>query len=426
MLDIRFIRENRKEVESNLKKRGLLDAVNIGNVIDKDGERRSLITKADSLRAERNRVTDEIAKAKQKGKDVSAMIKTVKEIPERIKGLELRIREMEDYLHTTLMAMPNMLHESVPEGTDEKSNRVLRFFGKKPKFSFNPKGHLEILEQLQLINRDRAEKIAGRGFFFLHGRLVLLDYALMLYGLEFLAKKGFRVVEPPYMINRKSFEGVTDMQTIKDQIYKIEGEDLYLIGTSEHVIGSMFAGETFLAKQLPSRFCGVSPCFRKEVGAHGKYTKGLFRMHHFNKAEQFIFCTPGQSWKMHEELQKNAETLVKNLGLHGRVILLCSGDTGVVSAKTYDTELWMADNVYREVGSNSNCTDYQARRLGIKYREGEGKPPKDFVHTLNSTAIATSRVMIAIIEQNQKKDGSVAIPKVLWKYTGFKKLEPLE
>jgi len=262
------------------------------------------------------------------------------------------------------------------------------------------------------------------GFFYNKEELALLDLALQKFAIDFLRKRGFKLIVPPYMMRRKPYEGVTDLGDFESVMYKIENEDLYLIATSEHPMGAMFMNEVIDKKDLPIKFCGLSPCFRKEVGSHGKYTKGFFRMHQFHKIEQFIFCHPEESWKFHEELQRNTENMFKMLGLTYRVVNVCTGDIGVIAAKKYDTEIWMADGEFREVGSNSNCTDYQARRLNIKFREKEGQAPVGFVHTLNNTGIATSRVMIAIIEQNQQKDGSVIIPKVLRDYMGgIEKLE---
>lgn len=218
------------------------------------------------------------------------------------------------------------------------------------------------------------------------------------------------------MMRKEAYKGATDFEFFHEQLYKIEDEDLYLIATAEHPIAAMFMNETFLASQLPLKIVAVSPCFRKEVGAHGKYTKGLFRMHQFHKVEQFVFCLPNQSWEMFEEIQKNAEELYQELGLYYRVVNICTADLGDFASKKYDIEIWMSDGIFREAGSNSNCTDYQARRLNIKYREKEGQLPKGFVHTLNSTAIATSRTMIAIIEQYQRENGDIIIPKVLQEY----------
>jgi len=239
-----------------------------------------------------------------------------------------------------------------------------------------------------------------------------------------LRSRDYTLIEPPFMMHRKPYLGVTDLEFFGDQLYKIENDDLYLIATSEHPMAASFMDEVILQEDLPVKYVGVSSCFRKEVGAHGKYTKGLFRVHQFNKIEQFIFCLPENSWKFHEELQKNSEDLYNGLGLHYRVVNVCTGDIGIIAAKKYDIEVWMADGTYREAGSNSNCTDYQSRRLNIKYRKKEGQAPVGFVHTLNNTALATSRTLIAILEQHQQKDGSVIIPEVLRQLMGG--LERLE
>ncbi len=263
---------------------------------------------------------------------------------------------------------------------------------------------------------DRGAKVSGSGFYYLRNELVLLDYAIMRYAIDHLVLKGYTLIEPPYMIRRKPYEGVTDLADFEDVMYKIEDEDLYLIATSEHSLAAMFIDEVLNAEDLPVKLVGVSPCFRKEVGTHGKYTKGLFRIHQFNKVEQFIFCLPEQSWGLHEELQMNCEELYQGLGLHYRVVNVCTGDIGIIAAKKYDVEVWMADGEYREIGSNSNCTDYQARRLNVRYRMKEGQAPAGFVHTLNNTALATSRTMVAILEQYQQEDGSVVVPEALRPY----------
>ncbi|HIE14121.1 TPA: serine--tRNA ligase, partial [Candidatus Bathyarchaeota archaeon] len=292
----------------------------------------------------------------------------------------------------------------------------IRRWGSPPKFDFEPKNHLEIALDLGLLDEERANKVAGSGFYYFKNELVLLDMAVQRFAIDFLRKRGYALIEPPFMLRRKPYEGVTDLEDFKTVMYKIENEDLYLIATSEHPIAAMFMNEVLEKSQLPIKIVGVSTNFRKEVGTHGKYTKGLFRMHQFNKVEQFIFCLPEQSWELHEELQRNCEEMYQMLGLHYRVVNVCTGDIGTVAAKKYDTEVWMVDGKFREIGSNSNCTDYQARRLRIRFREGPGRPPKGFVHTLNSTALATSRTMMAILEHYQQKDGSVIVPEVLRPY----------
>ncbi|OYT42235.1 MAG: serine--tRNA ligase [Candidatus Aenigmarchaeota archaeon ex4484_224] len=423
MIDIELIRKNPEFVRKNLERRQNPEYLKLlDEIIKVDSEWRNVISELNKLRAKRNEITKEIAILKKEGKDIQDLVKQANQIAERIKNLEEVERKLREKRRYLLLKLPNLLHESVPFGKDENDNVEIRRWGKEPKFDFEPKDHLTILKNLGLIDDERSAKIAGHGFFYLKEELALLDLALQRFAIDFLRKKGFKLIEPPFMMRRWFYEGVTSLEDFDEQLYKIENEDLYLIATSEHPMAAMFANEVLLAEQLPIVFTGVSSCFRKEVGAHGKYTKGLFRMHQFNKIEQFVFCLPEESWEWHEKLQENVEQLLQALGLHYRVVNVCTGDLGIVAAKKYDTEIWMADGKFREVASNSNCTDYQARRLNIRYREKEGAPVKGYVHTLNSTAIATSRTMIGIIEQFQQADGTVKIPRVLWKYTGFKEL----
>jgi seryl-tRNA synthetase len=264
---------------------------------------------------------------------------------------------------------------------------------------------------------ERAGKVSGARFFYLKGQVALLDMALMSFAIEELTRKGYTPIIPPYLMNHKAYEGVTSLGDFADVLYKVENEDLYLIATSEHPMAAMYMNEVLKEQDMPVKFAGSSTCFRKEAGAHGKDTRGIFRTHQFNKVEQFIFCKPEESAKLLEELLLNAEELLQKLELPYRVVNVCTGDIGTVAAKKYDIEAWMpAQNGYREVVSCSNCTDYQARRLGIRYREKEGAAPKGFLHTLNSTAIATGRTIVALIENNQLNDGTINIPKALRKY----------
>ncbi len=425
MLDIKLIREHPETVKKNLKKRKEDDKIKwVEDLLKHDKRWRELIQKTNDLRRKRNVITQEIAQLMKKKKDVKTKMKEVKAIPGQIKKLEAQADDYRKKANTILMKLPNILHDSVPYGKDENDNVVIRTWGKPPKFDFKPKNHMEIALDLGLIDAERAAKIAGAGFYYFKKELVLLDLAIQRFAIKHLMKKGYTLIEPPFMIRKKPYEGVTDLSDFELVTYRVEGEDLFLIATSEHPMAAMFMDEILNKKDLPIKFVGVSPCFRKEIGTHGKYTKGLFRMHQFNKVEQFIFCLPEQSWKLHEELQKNCEELYQALGLHYRVVNVCTGDIGTIAAKKFDTEVWMADEKFREVGSNSNCTDYQARRLNTRFREKEGQAPVGFVHTLNNTALATSRTMMAILEQFQQKDGSVIIPKVLRPFmNGIEKLE---
>jgi seryl-tRNA synthetase len=427
MLDIKLIRENPELVRINLMKRG--DPENqrmLDELISHDKEWRQCLTRLNELRHERRMITTEIASLKKNRKDANKELSKAKAIDTEITGLEKQVNEFEEKVNYYLMRLPNLLHESVPTGKDESDNVSIRTWGEIPKISFSVKDHIDLGLNLGIMDIERAGKIAGARFFFLKGEGVLLDMALMCFALEEMIKKGYMPMEPPFLMRRKPYEGVVALSDFEDVLYKVENEDLYMIATSEHPMAAMFMDEVLKEENLPLKLVGVSSNFRKEAGAHGKDTRGIFRTHQFNKIEQLIFCKPEDSWKMHEELIQNAEELVRKLGLPYRVVNVCTGDIGTVAAKKYDFESWMpAQNAYRELGSCSNCTDYQARRLNIKYREKEGEPPKGFVHTLNSTAIATGRTIVAILENYQQRDGSVIVPEVLRKHmSGIKKIEP--
>jgi seryl-tRNA synthetase len=427
MLDIKLIRENPELVRNNLKKRG--DPENqkmLDELIDYDRKWRQGLTRLNELRHERKIITTEIASLKKKGKSADQELSKARSIDMEITALEKQVNESEEKVNYYLMRLPNLLHESVPTGKDESDNVPIRTWGEIPKFSFPIKDHIDVASSLDIMDIERAGKIAGARFFYLKREGVLLDMALMNFALEEMVKKGFMPIEPPFLMRRKPYEGVVALSDFEDVLYKIENEDLYMIATSEHPMAAMFMDEVLKAEDLPLKLVGISSNFRKEAGAHGKDTRGIFRTHQFNKIEQFIFSKPEDSWKIHEELIQNAEELVQKLGLPYRVVNVCTGDMGTVAAKRYDIEVWMpAQAAYREMISCSNDTDYQARRLNIKYREKEGEAPKGLVHTLNSTAIATGRTIVAILENYQQKDGSVIVPEVLRKHMGgIKKIEP--
>lgn len=427
MLDIKLIRASPELIRNNLKKRG--DPENLRmleELIEYDKRWRQLLTRLNEFRHERRSITTEIAALKKKGKDVSTRIPKAKTIDTEITALEKQVNECEEKTRYHLMRIPNLLHESVPIGKDEHDNAPIMAWGEKPKFSFPVKDHIDLGLSLDIMDIERAGKVAGARFFYLKREGVLLDMALMSFALEEMVKKGYTPIEPPFLMRRKPYEGVVALSDFENDLYKVENEDLYLIATSEHPMAAMFMNEVLKAEELPLKLVGVSANFRKEAGAHGKDTRGIFRTHQFNKIEQFVFCKPEDSWKIHEELIQNAEELLQKLGLSYRVVNVCTGDIGTVAAKKYDIEVWMpAQNAYREIISCSNCTDYQARRLNIKYREKEGEPPKGFVHTLNSTAIATGRTIVAMLENYQQEEGAVIVPEVLRKYMGdMEKIEP--
>ena len=418
MLDIKLIRENPELVKTNLAKRGNPENLQmLDELVAVDKQWRLNLTKLNELRHQRKQVTIEIAKLKKSGGDTSSQVEKAKTVDAEVTGIEKQVTEEEQKTHDYLMKLPNLLDESVPFGKDEKENVQVKTWGEISKFSFPVKNHIDLALDLDLIDMERAGKISGSRFFFLKNQLALLDMALLNFAIHELTKKGYTPIEPPYLMNREAYEGVTALGDFADVLYKVENEDLYLIATSEHPMAAMLMNEVLKEQDMPLKLAGVSTCFRKEAGAHGKDTRGIFRTHQFNKIEQFIFCKPEDSTKLHEELLQNAEDLLQKIGLPYRVVNVCTGDIGTVAAKKYDIEAWMpAQNGYREVVSCSNCTDYQARRLGIRYREKEGAATKGFVHTLNSTAIATGRTIVAILENNQQEDGTIKVPEPLRKY----------
>jgi len=420
MLDINLIREHPDVVKDSLKRRGDAEKLRmLDDLIEYDKKWRQSLTKLNRLRYQKNVVTAEIAQLKKEEKDAQEKIQQVNDITQKIDELKEEVDECKEKINHRLLRLPNLLHQSVPIGKDENDNVEMRIWGKPPKFDFEPKSHLEIVSNLGLIDAERAAKATGAGFYYLKDELVLLDLAIQRFAIDFLMKKGFTLIEPPFMVNKKAYEGmIGDPFDFTEASYKVEDTEFYLIPTAEYPLGGMFIDEVFDKKDLPIKLVGVSACFRREVGTHGKYTKGLFRAHQFNKVEQFVLCLPEKSWDLLEELQRNSEELYQRLGLHYRVVGLCSGDITAKAAKAYDIEVWMADGEFRESGTNSNCTDYQARRLNIRFREKEGQAPAGFVHILNNTALATSRTMIAILEQFQQRDGSVVIPKVLRQFMG--------
>lgn len=417
MLDIKLIREHEEKVRRNLEGRNDANTLQLlDDLIVCDQEWRKTLSKANELRHERRKITNKVASRKKAGKGVKQLIDKARRLDTEITMIKQQVEMLKQRAHHILMKLPNLLHESVPTGISEDDNVRVRLWGNPPVFKFKPKNHLQVAKSLGIIDDERGAKVAGHGFLYIKNELALLDLALQRLAVDFMIKREYELIEPPLMMRRKPYECVTDLADFEGVMYKVENDDLYLIATAEHPLAAMFMNEVLLKSRLPIKLIGISPCFRKEVGTHGKYTKGLFRMHQFNKVEQFIFCLPEDSWGFHEELQQNAEELYQALGLHHEVVNVCSGDIGSLAAKRYDINVWMADGVYREVGSNSNCTDYQARRLNIRYREKEGQAPIGFVHTINNTAIATSRTMLAILEQYQQEDGSVLVPQALTKF----------
>ncbi|KUK71539.1 MAG: Serine--tRNA ligase [Methanobacterium sp. 42_16] len=418
LLDIKFVREYPQTIKNDLIKRNDSEKLAwVDDLLVTDKKVRELKVEIDQLRQRRNTISREINTGRKAGRDISALLEEAKALPERIKELDSVKDAALEKVRYYLMRLPNILDESVPVGEDESGNVEIRKVGTKREFSFPIKNHGQLAVEKDWADFERAARAAGAGFSYLKGNLALLDMALQRYAIDLLVKKGFTPIIPPYMMNRSSYEGVTDLSDFEDVMYKIEDSESYLIATSEHPLCAMYQDEIFEEKNLPLRLAGLSPCFRKEIGSHGIDTKGLFRVHQFHKVEQFVFCKPDDSPAIHEELLANAEELYTNLGLPYHVVLICTGDIGTVAAKKYDIEVWMPrEEAYREVVSCSNCTSYQAVRLGMRMRDPDDFETKHHIHTLNSTEVATSRTIRAILENYQYEDGSVEIPLVLRPY----------
>ena len=419
MLDPKLIKEKPQIIRDMLKDRAV--DFDLETLIESDQKRRELIIKTDELRKKKNQVALEISQKKKAGEDASDILSQMKDVSAQITKLESEQETVENTYSKLALTIPNLVHESVPVGTDESANKEIKKWGEIPNFDFKINDHIDISENLDLVDLERAAKVAGARFYYLKNDLVRLNQSLIHYGLDFLAKKEYSLIQPPYMINRESMEGAVIADDFEEVIYKIEDEDLYMIGTSEHAMAAMRAKEILEGKDLPLRYAGVSPCFRKEAGAHGRDQKGIFRVHQFDKIEQFVFSRPEDSWKEHEKMLAVAEEFYQNLEIPYKVMLLSSGDMGKISAKTYDIEAWMAgQNAYREIVSCSNCLEYQARRLKIRFRDKTNEDTQ-YVHTLNSTLVATTRVLVSIMENFQTKDGHIRIPSVLQSYMGNQK-----
>ncbi len=415
MLDINVIRETPELVRESMRRRHM-DTGMVDEVLTLDAQWRDTLTEGNQLRHRKNVLAEEIKEAKRKGEDISDKIRESKELPEKIRASEEKEKELRARIYQVMLQIPNLIHESVPDGLDENDSPEIRRWGTFKEYDFELKSHVDIMEALNLLDTERAGKVAGSRFYYLKNEVVLLDIALIHLALNHLWEKKFQLMETPYMLNRRAVEGCVDMSAFEEVLYKIEGEDLYLTATSEHTLASYHMDEIFEEDALPLRYAGFSACFRREAGAHGKDTKGVFRTHQFNKVEQFVFSTPETSWDEHEGMIRNAEEIFQKLEIPYRVVNVCSGDLGGVAAKKYDIEAWMPkQGVFREVVSCSNCTDYQARELNVRYRTPEGNK---FVHTLNSTALATSRAIVAIFENNQQADGTVVVPRVLRDFVG--------
>nr|AFK25028.1 seryl-tRNA synthetase [uncultured archaeon] len=416
MLDPKLIKEKPDLIRKMLQDRRI--KYDLDGLVELDAKRRELIIKTDELRRKRNQVSVEISAKKKSGQDASDSISQMQAVSAELTALEAEQLKVEAQYNKLVLSIPNLIHESVPIGPDESANKEIRRWGEVPKFDFKVKDHIDIAQSLDLVDLERAAKAAGARFYYLKNQLVRLNQALIGFALDFLESKKYTLIQPPYLINKSSMEGAIIADDFTDVIYKVDGEDLFLIGTSEHAIAAMHSDEILQGKDLPLRYAGVSPCFRKEAGAHGRDQKGIFRVHQFEKVEQYVFARPEDSWKEHESMLAIVEEFYQHLGIPYRVMVLSSGDLGKVSAKTYDLEAWMAgQNAYREIVSCSNCLDFQTRRLKIRFRDKTNEQTQ-YVHSLNSTLVATTRTLVAIMENFQTRDGHISVPKPLQKYLG--------
>ncbi|RNJ79929.1 MAG: serine--tRNA ligase [Nitrosopumilus sp. H8] len=419
MLDPKMIRDRPEEIRLMLKKRG--SDFDLDAFLETNRRRLEMIPVADRLRNKRNQTGVAIAGRKKEGGDASDLLAEMGRITDEAQKLESEQAELEGRYLGMALSIPNMLDKSVPVGPDHASNAEIKKWGKIPDIA-SPRDHVDISADLELVDLERAAKIAGARFYILRGDLVRLNYALIRCALDHVAQAGYTLIQPPYMINRGSMEGAVIAEDFEDVIYKVQDEDLYLVGTSEHAMAAMHSGEIIDGESLPARYAGISPCFRKEAGSHGKEQKGIFRVHQFEKIEQFVFARPEDSDAEHERMLRVAEEFYQKLEIPYRVMLLSSGDMGKVSAKTYDIEAWMAgQGAYREIVSCSNCLDYQARRLKTRFRDSTDAQTQ-YLHTLNSTLVATSRTLVSIMENMQTADGHVRIPRILQEYMGGQKM----
>jgi seryl-tRNA synthetase len=418
MIDIRLLRENPGLVKSNIKKKFQEERLPlVDEVLELDDKWRAEKQRGDELRRERNQISEDINKAKKAKNEKKAkeLIKQAGEIPDKIAKNEEKANSLEKKRNYLLNQIPNIIHDSVPIGKDSSENVEVKRNGAVKNLGFNAKNHVELGEDLDVLDFARSAKTTGKGFYYMKGDLGLLNQALIRFALDFMKEKGYEYIEPPLMLKKDILGAALDVQEFKNTIYEISGEDLALIGTSEYSMLGMHADETFAEKEFPKKYFSYTMCFRKEIGSHGINEKGLYRTHQFNKVEQFIFCKPEDSYKYYDELMENSIEFYKKLEIPTRILECCSGDLATWKAKSSDLEFWRpTTKAYEEVGSLTNCTDFQARNLNIRVVTKNNE--KFFAHTLNNTLVATSRALIAIMENNQQKDGSIRIPTVLQPY----------
>jgi seryl-tRNA synthetase len=422
MLDLRLIRSDPERVKAALARRGAAEGVD--ELLALDARRRELLPEVEGAQAERKALSKRIGEAKQRGEDAEELVETVQGLKERIESGKAELEGVEADLERVAAALPNLPDPGAPDGTTEEDAVVLREVGTRPSFDFEPRDHLEIGAELGLVDMEAAARLSGSRFAYLKGDLVLLELALARFAIDLVRGEGHEPVVPPVLVREEALFGTGFLPGDRDQIYEVPKDELFLVGTSEVSLAALHADQILEAGQLPLRYAGFSTCFRREAGAAGRDTRGIFRVHQFDKVEMFSFVEPDSSAAEHERLLAIEERILAELEIPYRVVEVAAGDLGAPAAKKYDCEAWIpSQGRYRELTSCSNTTDYQARRLGCRYRPAGGEAPQA-VHTLNGTAVAVGRTMIALIENRQDRDGGFTLPKTLHPYGAPEKIGP--
>lgn len=427
MIDIKLLEKKSENGTSYYEdyKKGLLNrnasTDTLDEIMQMNIKRKEMITQAETEKARQNKLSAEVGQLKREGKDASAILAQVDQLKHHVKELELQAAQIDEQVYNLLLTIPNKPHDSVPVGKSEHDNKIVKVVGEQKKFSFKAKEHIELGESLNIIDFERAGKTTGARFAFLKGAAAQMERALIQFMMDLHSTQhGYTEMIPPFMVNSLSMTGTGQFPKFKEDVFHLENTDYYLIPTAEVPVTNYYNNETLNESDIPKSFCAYSPCFRSEAGSYGKDTKGLIRQHQFNKVELMTFCHPSQSYETHEALTGHAEKILTELELSYRKSLLCTGDMGFGSAKTYDLEVWLpGQNAYREISSCSNFEDFQARRANIRFKPKDGGKLQ-FVHTLNGSGLAVGRTLIAIFENYQREDGSIEIPKVLRAYMGNK------
>ncbi|MBX3044233.1 MAG: serine--tRNA ligase [Candidatus Kapabacteria bacterium] len=421
MLDLKFIRENIELVRTNIQNKN--ESTQVDNILLLDESRRKIIQEVESLKNVRNVVTKEISELKKNKENADDKIAAMKEVSDKIKSLDDALRNVENEIELVVLKIPNMTGEKVPVGKSAEDNKIVRTCGTTTEQKLK-RNHIEIAKSLDIIDFERGGKVSGSGFAFYKGKGAKLERAMINFMIDFhLDNHGYTELLPPFIVNRNSMHGTGQLPKMAEDMYHATEDDMFLIPTAEVPLTNFHNGEMLPTQSLPIKYCGYSPCFRREAGSYGKDVRGFLRVHQFNKVEMVNFVRPEDSWATLEKLTGEAEDIVKALGLHYRVLLLCSGDTSFSSAMTYDIEVWSpGEESWLEVSSCSNFTDFQARRANIRFKPDPSSKP-EFIHTLNGSGLATSRIMVALLETYLNEDGSVSIPEALVPYTGFSVIE---